>query len=92
MPVLQQTCAAITGHQIFRVARRCHRQQKRVIRIIGVDLDGQVLQYHRPLQIIDHDPYFGGLQDGLELGVAAGPTDLVELYPRGDHLEARQAR
>ena len=58
---------------------------------MAFDLAGQALQCHRRLQVSNHGVHFGGLQDGLELGVAAGPTDLVELYPRGDHLEARRA-
>ena len=39
MPALQQAGAAITGYQVVRIARQGHGQQKRVIRIIGFDLD-----------------------------------------------------
>ena len=58
---MAQAGAAITGYQVVRIARQGHGQQKRVIRIIGFDLDGQALQYHSPLQVIDHGAHLGGL-------------------------------
>jgi len=45
---------------------------------MAFDLAGQALQCHRRLQVSNHGVHFGGLQDGLELGVAAGPTDFIE--------------
>ena len=68
-----------------------HADYVKNMMIIGFNLDGQALQDHRPLQVIDHGSHFGGLQDGLELGVAACSANFIKLHPRGHHLEARGA-
>ncbi|MFT5534855.1 MAG: hypothetical protein ACI802_003112 [Candidatus Paceibacteria bacterium] len=84
---LQQAGATISGYQVVRVTGERHREQKRVIRIIGHDIRGQPVQHNCTLKIIHHSADAVRLQHRLKLRITAGATYFVKLYQRRDHLE-----
>lgn len=91
---LQQPGAAVARHQVVGLAAQGHRQQERIVRIIRPDAIRQRRQLRQndgALHVVDHRADAVRGQDGLELGVATHPPQLVELCRRCHQLKARRA-
>ena len=85
----EQSGSVIAGYQSVRLAGFGQCQQKCIMRISydRMSLSRQVNQ-NRPLQLFDQRADSMSLQNTLELGIAAGASDLLDLVGAGDEFKA----
>ena len=92
MPALQQAGAAITGYQVVRIARQGHGQQKRVIRIIGFDLEVPLSDHMAVFTYPDRPGIIGQVGSILgETGINIGGMQVARSLSQGSQGAAGSA-
>lgn len=84
----QQSCPVIPGHERIGLASFGQCQKKRIVRIANYALVlRRQINERCSLQIVDQRPDSVPLQDALELGIAAGTPNLLDLVGAGDEFK-----
>ncbi len=81
--MLQQPGPPVARHQVVGLAGQRQGQQEGIVRVVSLDAvrqRRQRLQHTGALQVVDHRADAVGGQNGLDLGVAAHPSQFIELH------------